>query len=189
MVVSKDPDVTASIANIKAFGYDRGLAERSTPGVYDIARLGLNYRMSEVSAAIGIEQLKKAGSFADRRKKNMARLRSNLADLPLELLPHADNRREHANYCLVARLSPGSENQRNDILRGLKAHGIGASVYYPVPLSLSKYYAERYVAKDDDFPNAKAIAHESLALPVGPHLDLADMDAIAEVLSDQLMES
>lgn len=186
MVVSRNPDTTASIANIKAFGYDKGLADRTTPGVYDIVRLGLNYRMSEMSAAIGIEQLKKAAAFTARRKENMARLRANLSDLPLDLLPDGDGRKVHANYCLIARLNTASQIRRNDILHELKAEGIGASVYYPVPLPLSRYYAERYAAEDDDFPIARAIAYESLALPVGPHLGLAEMDAIAEVLRDRL---
>lgn len=186
MVVSRNPETITSIASIKAFGYDKGLADRVTPGVYDIVRLGLNYRMSEMSAAIGIEQLKKAKAFASRRQENMARLRSNLAELPLELLPDGDDRREHANYCLVAKLGPGSELHRNELLKGLKERGIGASVYYPVPLPLSRYYEGRYESGNGDFVNAKRIAHESIALPVGPHLSSADMDAIAQALSDEL---
>mgnify|MGYP002152266948 CR=1 FL=1 len=186
MVISRHAETSASIANIKAFGYDRGLTERSTPGVYDIVRLGLNYRMSEISAAIGIEQLKKASSFAARRSENMARLRSNLADLPLDLLPDGDSRKVHANYCLIARLDAQSGISRNELLRGLKAQGIGGSVYYPVPLPLSGYYKRRYGATSDEFLNAQSLAYESLALPVGPHLGMKDMDAIAEVLHDQL---
>src|SRR5437773_2444938 len=57
MVTSRHADVVASIANLKAFGYDRTVAERKVPGVYDISRLGLNYRMNELAAAIGLEQL------------------------------------------------------------------------------------------------------------------------------------
>lgn len=186
MVVSKDAKTIASIANIKAFGYDKGLADRVTPGVYDIVRLGLNYRMSEMSAAIGIEQLKKAKNFASRRQENMARLRSNLAELPLELLPDGDDRKQHANYCLVAKLNAGSERRRNELLIGLKERGIGASVYYPVPLPFSRYYQDRYGTEDGHFANATRIAHESIALPVGPHLSLDDMDAIAQALSDEM---
>src|SRR5262249_51540219 len=57
MIVSRHRDVVSSIENIKAFGYDRTMAERKVPGVYDVARLGINYRMNEIAAAIGIEQL------------------------------------------------------------------------------------------------------------------------------------
>jgi len=186
MVVSNDAETVAGISNIKAFGYDRGLTERTTPGVYDISRLGLNYRMSEISAAIGIEQLKKATVFASRRKENMARLRSNLSDLPIELLPDGDDRRKHANYCLVSRLQGKLRIRRDEILRGLKSRGIGASVYYPVPLPLAHYYVTRYGRRAEEFPTARAVASESVALPVGPHLSLSDMDVISEEFSAQI---
>ncbi len=103
MVVSRHADVVASIANLKAFGYDRTPAERKVPGVYDIARLGLNYRMNEISSAIGLEQLKKVPAFQRRRQANTAVLRAALADVAeVTLLLDADERRVHANYCLVA---------------------------------------------------------------------------------------
>ena len=57
MVVSRHADVVDSIANIKAFGYDRSPNDRKVPGVYDVARLGLNYRMNEIAAATRLPQL------------------------------------------------------------------------------------------------------------------------------------
>ena len=94
MVVSRDHDTVLSIANIKAFGYDKNLDERRVPGVYDIARLGLNYRMGEMAAAIGIEQLKRLNGFAQARESNMSRLRARLSGRSdLSLLPDGDSRR------------------------------------------------------------------------------------------------
>jgi dTDP-4-amino-4,6-dideoxygalactose transaminase len=184
MVVSKDEATIASISNIKAFGYDRGLAERSVPGVYDIARLGLNYRMGEMSAAIGIQQLKKVPAFLSVRRANMDRLRNALAGVDsVSLLPDGDGRRVHANYCLVAQLDGPLASRRNDILTSLKAQGVGASVYYPVPLPLSTYYRERYGARAEEFPRAWSIANESMALPVGPHLTVNDMDMVATAVA------
>ena len=188
MVVSKDPDVTTSISSIRAFGYDRSPADRRVPGVYDIAQLGLNYRMGEVAAAIGFEQLKKLHSFAEARRANMDRLRKNLVDLPLTLLPDSDERRVHANYCLIAKLDSEVAHMRDDLLLGLQAYGIGASVYYPVPLPLSRYYSKKYPTGRSNFGNASKISYESIALPVGPHLNLADMDTIAEKMSELLGE-
>lgn len=187
MVVSKDASIVSSIANIKAFGYDRSLAERSVPGVYDISRLGLNYRMGEVAAAIGVEQLKKVPSFLSARRANMARLREALSAVDgISLLPDGDGRRVHANYCLVTQLEGNHSTRRNDMLMKLKARGVGASVYYPVPLPLSSYYRDRYGARPEDFPVAQSIANQSFALPVGPHLTVNDMDVIATAVADSL---
>jgi perosamine synthetase len=180
MVASRHKDVVASIENIKAFGYDRTIAERKIPGVYDIARLGINYRMNEIAAAIGIEQLKKVAAFARRRVENARLLRELLAGIDeLTLLADGDQRAIHANYCLVAVLSERAGARRPEIMQTLKERGVGTSVYYPVPLPLSKYYKEKYGADAGAYPNALRISTQSVALPIGPHLHLEDMRTIA----------
>jgi perosamine synthetase len=185
MVVSRHSDVITSIASLKAFGYDRSPDARKVPGVYDIARLGINYRMNEIGAAIGLVQLNKIQDFDNRRRANAHALRSALLNVGgLTLLPDGDERRTHANYCLVAVLD--QEIDRDGTLLRLKDRGVGTSVYYPVPLPLSKYYSRRYGYATDQFPNAQRISSSSLALPVGPHLTTEDMDTIAVAIADAL---
>jgi dTDP-4-amino-4,6-dideoxygalactose transaminase len=183
MVVSRHREVIESIENIKAFGYDRTMAERKVPGVYDIARLGLNYRMNEIAAAIGLEQLKKSAMFARRRAENARLLRGLLAELEeVTLLEDGNTRSSHANYCIGAILDAKTSTRRSDIITMMRSRGVGTSVYYPVPLPLSKYYQDRYGADPSSFPNALRISNQSIALPVGPHLELDDMSVIATEL-------
>jgi dTDP-4-amino-4,6-dideoxygalactose transaminase len=190
MVVSRHADVVASIANIKAFGYDRTPAERKVPGVYDIARLGLNYRMNEIAAAIGVEQVKKVAGMQHRRNTNTAVLRHALAGgAGITLLTGGDDRRVHANYCLVAVLDQALASRRPAIIESMKASGVGTSVYYPVPIPLSKFYRAKYGAQADAFPNASRISNQSIALPVGPHLDEIDMRFIAAALARGIQET
>ena len=183
MVVSRHAGVVASIENIKAFGYDRTLAERKVPGVYDIARLGINYRMNEIGAAIGLVQLKRVPDFARARRENARALRGYLADVEeLTLLPDGDKRATHANYCLGAVLGDAVGARRAEIITELKEHGVGVSVHYPVPLPLSKYYKGKYGADARAFPHALRISNQSIALPIGPHLTPDDMNVIASEL-------
>jgi dTDP-4-amino-4,6-dideoxygalactose transaminase len=185
MVVSRHSDVITSIASLKAFGYDRSPDARKVPGVYDIARLGINYRMNEIGAAIGLVQLDKLQDFDARRRANAHALRSALQTVGgLTLLPDGDERCTHANYCLVAVLDQGID--RDETLLQLKERGVGTSVYYPVPLPLSKYYIRKYGYTIDQFPNAQRISSSSIALPVGPHLTPEDMDTIAVTIADVL---
>jgi dTDP-4-amino-4,6-dideoxygalactose transaminase len=187
MVVSRHPDIVASIENIKAFGYDRTLAERKVPGVYDIARLGINYRMNEIAAAIGLVQLKRTPDFARARSENAAALRGMLADVEeLTLLPDGDARAVHANYCLGVVLGDAVGARRAEIMTALKERGVGASVHYPVPLPLSKYYKARYGADARAFPHSLRISSQSIALPIGPHLTTDDMSVIARELKDAI---
>lgn len=190
MVVSRHADVVESIANLKAFGYDRTVAERKIPGVYDIARLGLNYRMNEIAAAIGCEQVKKMRRMQDRRNANAAALRGALKDVNgIALLADGDARHVHANYCLVAVLDDALAARRPAIIESMKRAGVGTSVYYPVPIPLSAYYQEKYGARFGDFPNASRISDGSIALPLGPHLDDADMQFVAVALGRAIQET
>lgn len=187
MVVSRHRDVIDSISNIKAFGYDRTMAERKIPGVYDIARLGINYRMNEIAAAIGVEQLRKVADFARRRAANAKALRGALAEVAeIRLLADGDARRVHSNYCLVAVLDDRLGSSRAAVITELKSRGVGVSVYYPVPLPLAKYYREKYGARAAQFPNAVRISDQSIALPLGPHLTPDDMGVLAAELKSAI---
>jgi perosamine synthetase len=190
MVVSRHADVVASIDNLKAFGYDRMLGERKVAGVYDVVRLGLNYRMNEIEAAIGLAQLDKLDAFQARRNVNAATLRQALvkqADA-FEVLADGNNRLVHSHYCVSIVLKGALAPRRSDIIDLLKTRDIGVSVYYPVPVPLSKYYREKYQWQERDFPNASRISHHSIALPVGPHLEPEDMKVIADGLADAIQE-
>ena len=181
MVVSTSESVIQSIASLKAFGYDRALGDRQTPGVYDVQELGLNYRMSEISAAIGVVQLQRLNGFLEQREKNTQALRMSLdGRAGFSLLPPGDGANTHANYCVIAVLDEKVSGSRNAVITALRHQGIGTSVYYPVPIPLSKYYRDRYDYREDQFPNAARISRSSVALPVGPHLGEDDMQILAE---------
>ena len=70
MVVTRHTDLADRLRLRKAFGVDRAMHERKVPGIYDVVALGYNFRMNEIQAAIGIEQIKKLNRFLDQRKKN-----------------------------------------------------------------------------------------------------------------------
>ena len=69
MVISKHNDLLKKISRIKAFGLDRNFLERKVLGLYDVKDLGINYRISELHAAVGIEQMKKLPYFLSQRKE------------------------------------------------------------------------------------------------------------------------
>ena len=190
MVVSKHKDVVSSIEHIKAFGYDRTLLERATPGTYDISRLGLNYRMNEIAAAIGRQQLLKVATFAKKRAENARVLRELLASIPeVEVLAAGNDRAVHANCCLVVVLNDRTCAHRARIVTELRSRRIGTSVYFPVPLPLSRYYREKYGGEPAHFPNAVRISNQSIALPVGPHLRPDHMELIAAELKEAIVRS
>jgi perosamine synthetase len=179
MVITRHEDLAAKVRQQRAFGLDRSFRERPVPGVYDVVKLGFNYRMNEIAAAIGIEQLKRIPDFLARRRENFEALRQSLAEIEeVAVLPGLkDEPPSLANsfYCLSAVLKPKFLNRRFKIVDALKSAGIGTSVYYPRPVPFMSYYREKYGPRDDAFPVANWISEGSISLPVGPHLTPEDM--------------
>jgi dTDP-4-amino-4,6-dideoxygalactose transaminase len=71
----------------------------------------------------------------------------------------------------------------------LNANGVGTSIYYPNPVPLMKYYKQKYGFEEGMFPEASRISRNSIALPVGPHIDEEDMDYITDMFKKAIMEN
>jgi dTDP-4-amino-4,6-dideoxygalactose transaminase len=189
MVILKDPELARKIRLKKAFGVDRTHIERKIPGVYDVVDLGFNYRMSEIHAAIGIEQLKKAPRFLARRESNHSTLASHLKRVPrARLFSSSASDLRSSYYCQSVLLAQELSHRRAEIMARLAERGIGTSVYYPQPVPRMSYYARKYGWRNGSFPNAEIIADHSIALPVGPHLDPSDMEYIGHALGSAIEE-
>ena len=78
MVITNNKSLSEKIKLKKAFGINKSFNERKVSGIYDAIELGFNYRMSEIHAAIGLEQLKKLPKFLSVRKKNFKYLKKKL---------------------------------------------------------------------------------------------------------------
>jgi dTDP-4-amino-4,6-dideoxygalactose transaminase len=84
MLVSKDKNLIDESRKIKAFYYDKGVGDRKIPGLYDIVGFGLNLRMSEIAATLGIVQLTKISDFLRARKNNLKCLQKLLGKVLME---------------------------------------------------------------------------------------------------------
>jgi len=189
MFITRHPEVAEKVARQKAFGVDRTVQERTVPGVYDVTMLGYNFRMNEIEAALGIEQLKRMDGFLKRRRENYEELASGLAEIEeLELLQSSHDGFESSYYCLSVLLNERLATRRVELVNGLKEQGVGTSVYYPQPVPHMTWYRERYGHAIDSFPVAAAISNRSIALPVGPHLDSEDMRYIVTSLKHAVSE-
>jgi len=180
MVILKDKSLAEKIRLLKAFGVNRSHGERKIPGEYDVTSLGYNYRMSEIHAAIGIEQMKKIPTFLQKRKENFIALEASLSGLDgFRILPQPINEtRISSHYCMGILLESKLIDKRPEIMNRLKSMGIGTSIYYPHPVPHMSYYKEKYGALQ--CPNAELISNSIIALPVGPHLNNLDMETIAK---------
>jgi len=187
MILTRDAASAARLAREKAFGVDRHAGERKIPGVYDVTMLGFNYRMNEIEAAIGIEQVKRLDDILAKRERNYRALRAGLVELPeLALFAEPPAGAVSSRYCLSAMLDERLAPRRHEIVAALNERGVGTSVYYPRAVPHMTYYAQKYGYAPGTFPNAAWISAASIALPVGPHLGEEDMRYIAAAFKDVL---
>jgi len=189
MLVSQHKNVVDEIANFRAFSVDRTHNERKVPGLYDVTNVGMNYRMSEMQAALGAEQVKKIPAILSRRSANFAQLKGKILEIGnVRVLDAQNPKAQNSHYCLVAILTGDVAKKRDKVILKMKEMGVGTSIYYPHPVPRLSYYKEKYNLPLDQFPNATEISDCGIALPVGPHLATKDMDLVAECFAQALKE-
>ena len=182
MLTTNDPEFAEKIRKARAFGYDKSLNERKTPGLYNIKSLGLNCRMDEVRAAVGLVQLEKLDAFQQTRNVNFSILKKGLQHISnIHSFPNTLGKSLSSHYCFNIVIPDSSP--REPIMNALKEAGIGFSVHYPQALPLSEYYQKKFQHKIEDFPVAHWLAHHSISLPVGPHLRPNDPEYIVQTLT------
>lgn len=139
--------------------------------------LGYNYRMTDIHAAIGLEQIKKLDHFNQMRKQNAAYLSEHLHRV---IPPYIPDAYEHVFHQYTIRVPDG---QRSALVDHLLSRGIGSGVYYPIPIHKQIYYTQvlRY---ELTLPESEKACNEVLSLPVHPGLSQDDLDQIVLAVND-----
>jgi len=190
MFTSRHADVVAQVAKIRAFGVDRSGADKLVPGCYEVTQVGINYRMSEMSAALGRTQIKKLPEILRRRATNFALLRDRLTALGnVRVLDGKAPGTTNSHYCLVAVLEGPLAGKRDQVVRAINARGVGTSVYYPQPVPRMAHYKKKYGYEAGRFPHAEQISDSGFALPVGPHLGEDDMKYVGDAFASVVQEA
>lgn len=135
---------------------------------YEYVQLGHNYRLPEIQAAIGIEQLKRLPDFLKRRKANARFLTEHLIDIEGITLPKEASWATHNWYLYTIRIP--SPRSRDKVQKTLFEAKIGAAVYYEVPLHLTPIYQQLFQYKEGLMPESELAAKEVLSLPIHPAL-------------------
>ena len=148
-------------------------------GWLDHARLGFNYRIDDVRAAIGIGQLEKLDRILAARAEVARRYTELLAGLDVEV-PYADDA-DHLRswFVYVVKLPAGSDRER--VIAELEARGVATSRYLPC-IHLQSYMRERYGFAEGLCPVAEEIAGRTLALPFYAQLEREDQEYVVEAL-------
>lgn len=139
---------------------------------YEYLSLGYNYRMTDLSAAIGRVQLGRLAEIGRARRANAAFYDAELAGIAGVTTPHVPAGVEHAYHqysiCIDAARTPNGAD-RDTVRARLGERGVGTGIYYPTPLHLHPLFA-RLGYGPGDFPNAERASREIVALAIHPAL-------------------
>jgi dTDP-4-amino-4,6-dideoxygalactose transaminase len=137
---------------------------------YEILSPGFKYNLTDIGAAIGIEQLKKCNEFWEARQRIAVNYAKAFADLKEIQLPVCRNDVQHAWHLFVIQLNlERLRINRNQFVEALREEKIGTSVHF-IPLHLHPYHREKFGYKPEDFPNASAAFERILSLPIYPKM-------------------
>lgn len=154
---------------------------------YDIVAPGFKYNMTDIQAALGLQQLKKFEQMQNRRREIVAQYQSAFADDTAFQTPTSREHVTHAWHLYVLRLNNSQLTiDRNEFINELTARNIGTSVHF-IPIHIHSYYAKKYNWKPDDLPVAMDNFNRMLSLPLSPRMsdqDVADViEAVQHVVS------
>lgn len=142
---------------------------------YEVFFPGYKYNMTDIAAAIGIEQLKKCNRFWEARRRIAAAYDEGFADLPEIRTPVCHPDRQHAWHLYVIQLELDRLTiNRNEFIEALKQANIGTSVHF-IPLHLHPYYQKTFGYTPGDFPNANDVFHRIVSLPIFPKMAETDI--------------
>jgi dTDP-4-amino-4,6-dideoxygalactose transaminase len=150
--------------------------------VHDV--LGYNFRMTDISAAIGISQLRNLDAANTRRFHNADYLSDYLQKyVPGLVTPYIAPNRNHVFHQYTVRVTRNYKLSREKLIQKLADRQIGSSIHYPVPIHKQKLYQN--LGYSIQLPAAEIASEEVLSLPVHPGLNESDLYTIAEALKDE----
>ena len=192
MVVTDREDLAERMRLMHLHGMSRDAWKRYTQNgswSYEILAPGFKYNLTDIAAAIGIQQLRKAHAFHRRRLAIADRYDAGLADVPGVTLPRVADREGHAWHLYVIQLDPARlAIDRAAFVDRLIARNIGVSVHF-IPLHVLPYYRDRYGLRPDDYPNAWAAYERIVSLPIYAKMTDEDVRHVIEAVRDVAREA
>ncbi len=151
---------------------------------YSVVAPGFKYNMSDIQAAIGLQQLRKLPTFQARRREIARRYTAAFSQLEELQPPVARHDVEHAWHLYVLRLNLAALTiDRGRFIQELKARNVGSSVHF-IPIHLHRYYQEKYGFSPEDFPVAYQEFERLVSLPLYPRMTDDDVEYVIDVVTE-----
>ncbi len=172
-MLTGDPAMIEKSAVYSLHGMNRDAWKRNSSAGswrYDIVTPGFKYNMTDIQAAMGLQQLKKMERILTRRREIVGMYREALEPLGVFDLPVERDGCESAWHLFPVRIREGAlKITRDEFIEGMRGRNIGTSVHF-IPVHTFSYYREKYGFEDLDYPVAFGESERLVSLPLHPGL-------------------
>jgi len=179
MVVTRNTDLYEKLRLLRSHGmsvpsFDRYKGRAVS---YDVQSPGLNYRIHEISSALGLVQLKKLEDANEKRKKLVEHYYSRLDKNPSLSIPFRFFSRGKPNYHIMPILL-SEKIDRATVIESMKQDGVQTSIHYPAIQNFSAYKD-----KVNSTPKAEYVCAHELTLPLYPTMTMEEVDIVCDALT------
>ncbi len=184
MIVTDDDRIADTCRSLRNQGRaaDSTEADQGLGSWLAHVRLGYNYRLSELHAALGVAQMRRLDELIEARQRVAAAYTRRRLGNTDHIQPTVETETFMSWFVYVVRLSDRfTADDRNHIIEGLHRHDVGAADYFP-PIPLLPYYQHRFGYKNGDYPVAESVSQRTIALPFFTRLTEREVDLVCQTL-------
>lgn len=189
MIVSRHKEIIERCKVMRLHGISRDAFDRyssKTPAwYYEVIEPGFKYNMPDISAAIGIHQLKKIDRFHQKRVAMAKVYDEALKDLPLILPPRGEKIENHAWHLYPIQLTDDAPLSRDEFIIKMAEHNIGCSVHF-IPLHRQPVWRDRYQLTPEMFPHAENAYQRITSIPLYTMMTEDDQQYVIDTIKKLL---
>ena len=187
MCLTNDPHISKLIGRYRSHGITRQASEMSKapdgPWYYEQLNLGLNYRMNDVQAALGLSQMDRLEEFIEKRRAIARRYNELLKDSIVEI-PHQHPDTNSSWHLYIIRLKKNKDITHRQLFEQFRAAGVLVNIHY-IPIYRQPYYQDLGFAADE-FDQAEKYYEEAISIPIFPGLTTEEQNKVVSLIKQPI---
>ena len=177
--MTNDPGLYERLKMLRSHGITKdGMSQNPGPWYYEMQKLGFNYRMTDIQAALGRSQLARIDSFAAARRRIVRAYNRAFSGIPCVRVPSDAALDRECRHLYPLRIDFTTlKKSRKDVMDELKSLDIGTQVHY-IPVYRLPYYEKMFGYREGMCPEAESFYEQELSLPLYPAMKDADVEQV-----------
>ncbi|WP_436930028.1 DegT/DnrJ/EryC1/StrS family aminotransferase [Halosimplex halobium] len=182
MVVTDNDDIAERARRLRSFDMNYDPPEHADEPWYQVAEgVGYNYNVTDIQAALGLEQLERLEEFKERRDEIIARYDEAFADVSGIRTPPDPEESDPMYHLYAVEIRDEFGCDRGEFVNAMHDENVGVQVHY-VPLHYHPLFQEEYGCERGDFPNTERVYEGLVSLPLFPGMDDSDVADVIQAV-------